>query len=375
MYIRQQLLQNIDQLDWQQKVLVIFGPRQIGKTTLLEHYLESRSNYLYLSGEDIDAQPFLTSHSLETLKSYISDHQLLVIDEAQKVPNIGQTLKLLIDHIKPLQIIATGSSGFDLACNVGEPLTGRKYTLNLFPLSQIELQAIENPIITKAKLPERLIYGSYPEVVLARDLQQKQRYLKELVNSYLYKDILELDGIRKSQKIGQLLQLIAYQIGKTVSIHELATQLGLNAATVERYLDLLEQCFVIVKIGPYSNNLRKVIRKGHRFYFYDNGVRNALVNQFNPIEQRNDIDQLWENYLVMERIKKQHYQELFTNNYFWRTYDQQEADWVEEKNGQLHGYEFKWQARNVRAPKAWQKDYPNAEYQVIHQDNYLEFIT
>lgn len=375
MYIHQHLLDKIDTLLKPSKVLVIYGPRRIGKTTLLNKYLDNAKNYLLTNGEDIYVQDFLSSQSIEKLKNFVGKHTLLVIDEAQKIPQIGSNLKLIVDHCPGVRVIATGSSAFDLAHHLGEPLTGRKITLKMFPLSQIELNSIETPAQTAARLEERLIYGSYPEIILMRDLIERKKYLQELVSSYLYKDILELDGIRKSEKIIQLLQLLAFQLGKEVSLSELGQQLGLNKATIQRYLDLLEKSFVLIKLSGFSRNLRKEISKSSRYYFYDTGIRNAIINQFSPLTLRNDVGELWENYIIIERLKKQSYHDILSNNYFWRTYDQQEIDWIEERDGTLYGYEIKWKKQNIKFPTVFSQSYPNSQFALIHNNNYLEFIT
>lgn len=375
-YIHQYLLDILLDLKIRNKVLVIYGPRQVGKTTLLTKFLAQKKGYLLVNGEDIDVQYYLSSQSIPRLKQFVGDHKLLVIDEAQKIPNIGLNLKLLVDHCPDVQIITTGSSAFDLAEYLGEPLTGRKVTLKMFPLSQIEIGQMENLAQVKSHLEERLLYGSYPEVVLMSSNEDRKAYLRELVASYLYKDILELEGIRKSKKIIQLLQLLAFQIGRAVSLSELGQQLGLNKGTVERYLDLLEKTFVLINLSGFSRNLRKEISKKSRYIFYDIGVRNAVINQFNPLSLRDDIGQIWENYVLMERLKKQEYYKMDANNYFWRTYDQQEIDWVEERDGQLYGYEIKWQRPDrIKVPSEWQKTYKRASFEVIHQENYLDFIT
>lgn len=376
MYIHQVLLDIFNRiLPAQNKAVILLGPRRCGKTTLLHKFLEDKSNYLLVDGEDINVQNFLSSQSIEKLKSFIGEHNWLVIDEAQNIPNIGINLKLIVDHLPNVQVIATGSSAFDLANHTGEPLTGRKITFNLYPLAQMELMSLENRIQTNANLENRLIFGSYPEIILQSDNNKKQQYLRELNAAYLYKDILALDGLKKSQKIVQLLQLIAHQIGKEVSMTELGAQLGLHKATIEKYLDLLEKTFVLIGVSGFSRNLRKEIAKKSRYYFYDLGVRNAIINQFNPLAFRNDVGELWENYIILERLKKQSYQQLIANNYFWRTYDQQEIDWVEEREGKLFGYEIKWNNKSKsKPPKQWISTYPEANYTLINPDNYLEFI-
>lgn len=367
---------NIKKLLRPGKAVIIYGPRRCGKTTLIYEYLKNvKDKYMLVNGEDITVHEYLSSQSIEKLKNFVGDKKLLVIDEAQKIKNIGQNLKLIIDHIKNIKIIATGSSSFGLAQNIGEPLTGRKFTLKLFPLSQLEIRGIENIAQTEDNLENRLIYGSYPEIVTGNDNNKKEIYLKEIISSCLYKDILELDGLKHSDKLIKLLRLLTFQIGKEVSLTELGTQLGMSKNTVERYLDLLEKSFIIYKLNGFSRNLRKEISKNARYYFYDNGIRNALINNFNTLNIRDDIGMLWENYIITERMKKQEYTQKIVNNYFWRTYDRKEVDLVEEKGGKVHGYEIKWQNKKTQAPKDWLQTYKNADFKVINKENYLKFIT
>lgn len=376
MYIRQKQLDNLIQLLTPGKVVILYGARRTGKTTLVQEFLKDlKEPFLFVSGEDINVQEFLASRSVEKLKAFIGSSRFLVIDEAQSVSNIGINLKLIVDHIEGICVVATGSSSFDLARNVGEPLTGRKYTLKLYPLAQFEIGQTENLAQTAANLETRLIYGSYPEIVLMPDNRRREQYLREIVSSYLYKDILELDGVRHSSKIGRLLQLIAFQIGREVSCNELAGQLGMSKNTVERYLDLLEKAFVVFRLQGFSRNLRKEISKNSRYFFLDVGIRNALINNFNPVSLRDDIGLLWENYLVMERLKKQEYHGFPANNYFWRTYSRQEIDFVEEREGRLNGFEMKWGKGKNRPPKEWATAYPEASWQLVNRENYLEFIS
>ena len=375
MYIPQRQLENLKSAIRPGKVVVIYGARRTGKTTLLKEFLKGRPEpYLLVSGDDITVQNYLSSQSLEKLKAFVGNNLLLVVDEAQKVQNIGLNLKLLVDHIPGISIIATGSSSFDLARSVGEPLTGRKTTLVQYPLAQLELSSIEQRHETDARLEQRLIYGSYPEIVLMNDNREREQYLKEIVSSYLYKDILELEGIRQSAKIGRLLQLIAFQISKEVSYNELGTSLGMSKNTVDHYLDLLEKAFVLQKLGGFSRNLRNEVTKNSRYYFCDNGVRNALINNFNPIDLRNDIGEFWENYLLIERLKLQEYLREPANNYFWRTYTKKEIDLVEEKDGLLHGYEMKWGKARPHPPKEWITAYPGSSWSLVNKENYLDFI-
>ncbi|MDP8258913.1 MAG: ATP-binding protein [Candidatus Aadella gelida] len=375
MYIPQAQLDNLHRLLTPKKAVIIYGPRRCGKTTLLEHFRqEIKEDCLFVTGEDINVHDYLSSQSVEKLKSFVGKRKIIIIDEAQKIKNIGLNLKLILDHVPKVKIIASGSSSFDLASQVGEPLTGRKFTLKMFPLAQLELKHIENQAESAAHLEERLIYGSYPEVVLMEDNTSRKTYLRELVSSYLYKDILELDGLRHSDKLIRLLQLLSFQIGKEISYDELGRQLGMSKNTVDRYLDLLEKAFVVFKLSGFSRNLRKEVSKNSRFFFYDIGVRNALVNNFNPLSLRNDIGMLWENYLIIERFKKQEYLNQQANNYFWRTYDQKEIDLIEERDGKLYGYEMKWSEKKVKIQKEWLDTYKNAEYKLVNKKNYLDFI-
>lgn len=376
MYIIQKQLENLKRALLPGKAVIIYGARRTGKTTLVKRFLHDIDEpYLFVNGEDITVQGYLASQSIEKLSAFVGANRLLVVDEAQKVPGIGSNLKLIVDHIPDIRIIATGSSSFDLARAVGEPLTGRKTTLRLYPLSQMEIGQIEQRHQTDANLESRLIHGSYPEVVLTNDKRAREQYLKEIVASYLYKDVLELDGIRHSSKISRLLQMMAFQVGKEVSYTELGANLGMSKNTIEHYLDLLEKAFVIQKLSGFSRNLRSEITKNSRYYFLDNGVRNALVNNFNALELRNDCRELWENYLVIERLKRQEYLLEQSNNYFWRTYSQKEIDLVEEREGKLFGYKMKWGAARARPPKEWLAAYPNASWQLINRQNYLELIT
>jgi predicted AAA+ superfamily ATPase len=374
-YIPQKHLGNLRNMVAPGKVVVIYGPRQVGKTTLVKQYVEDvKEGLLFVDGDDIVVKEYLESRSIQKLRDFVGDHSLLVVDEAQHVDKIGLNLKLITDHLPGVKVIATGSSSFELARDVGEPLTGRKFVLTLFPLAQMEISSMEDRHETEANRESRLIYGSYPEVVTRRDNRARQEYLREIVSSYLFKDILALEGVRYANKLVRLLQLLAFQIGKEVSLNELGTQLAMSKNTVERYLDLLEKVFVIYRLFGFSRNLRKEVTKSHRFYFFDNGIRNALIQNFNPLALRNDLGELWENYVMAERVKKREYLRQACNAYFWRTYDKQEIDLVEEREGRLFGYEMKWNSTPKKAPKAWQAGYPEAGFRVIHRENYLEFI-
>ncbi|KAB1157074.1 ATP-binding protein [Flavobacterium luteum] len=360
------------------KVLILLGARRVGKTELIKNYLSTipKESYLQLNGEDVEDSNLLKERSITNYSRLLSNVKLLVIDEAQNIPDIGLILKLIVDSIDGIKIIATGSSVFDLSNKLGEPLVGRKNTIYLFPLAQIEFANYENYKETTSKLEERLLFGSYPELEQYPDWNDKISYLKEIINSYLLKDILVFDGIKQSNKILDLLKLIAFQVGQEVSLQELARQLGISKNTVESYLDLLSKVFVIYKVPGFSRNLRKEITKSNRWYFYDNGIRNGIIANFTRLESRTDVGALWENYLASERIKHQNYAQKTVTNYFWRTYDQQELDWLEEENGKLSGFEFKWnENRKAKIPTAFAKAYPEATFEVINKGNYLDFIT
>jgi len=374
-YIEQAQLPRLERLVRPGKVVVVYGPRRVGKTTLVERFAEGCEDPLLVSGEDIVVREYLESESIAKLRSFVGSRQTLIVDEAQYVRNIGLNLKLLVDHVPGLRVVATGSSSFDLANRTGEPLTGRKFTLLMFPLAQLEIGATEALHETQAALDTRLIYGSYPEVVLSGSNEDRELILRELVSSYLFKDILQLEDVRHSDKLSRLLQLLAFQIGKDVSVSELGAQLGLSKNTIDRYLDLLEKVFVIYSRRGFSRNLRKEVSKSRRYYFVDNGVRNSLISNFNPPTLRDDTGALWENYAVTERMKANLYSGRAVQSYFWRTYQKQEIDLVEDSAGRLAAFEMKWAPhRRTTPPTAWRKAYPDASFDVIHRDSYLPFV-
>jgi len=375
-YYKRAILEDLQLKLKPNKVLILLGARRVGKTQVIKKYLESTNeNVLQLNGEDINDARLLEERSASNYTKLLQNVSILIIDEAQSITDIGLILKLIVDSIEGIKVIATGSSMFDLANKLGEPLVGRKNTMYLFPLAQIEFTQFENYKQTTEKLEERLIYGGYPEVTHYDSWGEKQTYLREIVNSYLLKDILVFDGIKNADKIYDLLRLIAFQVGKEVSLQELGNQLNISKNTVEKYLDLLSKVFIIFKIEGFSKNLRKEITKSSRWYFYDNGIRNTIINNFNTINNRTDIGDLWENYLASERFKKQQYQKIYKQNYFWRTYDQQELDWLETEAETIAGYEFKWnENRKTKIPGAFAKAYPEATFEVINKQNYLDFI-
>lgn len=378
MYIERTLLEELKKTIKPNKVLILLGARRVGKTELLNHYLTTIPNkdYLLMNGEDQDTIDLLKEKRISHYQRLFTGIDLLVIDEAQNIPQIGQILKLIVDHIKGLKIIATGSSMFDVNNILGEPLVGRKNTLHLYPFAQTEYSAHEKTVETYNKLEERLIFGSYPELEHLDSWEDKEKYLKEMVSSFLLKDILAFDHIRNSKKIIDLLRLIAFQVGHEVSIQELGRQLGMSKNTVDKYLDLLSKVFIIYKIKGFSRNLRKEISKSDRWYFYDNGIRNAIIGNYNRIKSRTDVGDLWENYLASERVKYQSYKNMSVQNYFWRTYDRQEIDWIEDCNAELNAFEFKWNPNKTpKVPAAWKKTYPKAKFQIINNRNYLDWIT
>lgn len=367
---------NLDSMVKPGRVLVIYGPRRVGKTTLLKNYLEgTKYRYKIDSGDNMLTRHVLGSQDFKALDEYIQGYDGLALDEAQQIPHIGMGLKILIDNHPEFRIIATGSSSFDLAQQTGEPLTGRKRTINLFPFSQQELLSLYNRFELSEHLHDFLIFGSYPQVITAVSRKDKITELEELVSSYLLKDIFSLERLRHSRTIFDLLKLLAFQIGSEVSINELATQLGINGKTVERYLDLLEKSFVIFRLGSLSRNLRNEIRSKQKYFFVDTGVRNGIISQFNDISLRDDVGKLWENFIISERMKKRSYEEAYANSYFWRTYEQQEIDLIEEKDGTFFAFEMKWKApQKISAPRKFSETYTNSEYTVIHPNNYLDYV-
>lgn len=357
------------------KVVIVFGARRVGKTLLVKEILAKVNEpVLILNGEDINVHDKLANRSVENYKQILGTYKLLYIDEAQKIPEIEEKLKLMIDEIDGLKIIISGSSSFDIHKDAGEPLTGRKYTFNLYTFSENEYNQIENSISKIDRLSERLVFGNYPELLHLPDRDDKIDYLNEMISSYLLKDILVYEHIKNSQKIFNLLRLVAFQIGGEVSLQELGKQLGISKNTVEKYLDLLNKVFILHKVEGFSRNLRKEITKNSRWYFLDNGIRNAVIANFNPVHARNDIGALWENYMISERLKYQSYKRISSNNYFWRTYEQQEIDWVEERDGSLFGYEFKWKEDKVKIPTQWKSAYPGASFELINVNNFNEWL-
>lgn len=359
------------------KITVLYGPRRTGKTTLVKDILKTFSfKSRYANGDELPVREIMSSQNSETLNTLLAENDLLIIDEAQRIQNIGLNLKILVDNHPDKYILATGSASFDLANKINEPLTGRKNTLLLYPISFGELVNSFGMFDAVKQLERWLVWGTYPEVVTIEDPQKRKSYLDELTGSYLYKDILELAGVRHPEKIINILRLLAFQIGQEVSIPEIASNVALNRETVERYLDLLEKSFVIFRRGGFSRNLRKEIVKNNRYYFFDNGIRNSLIQNFNPLTIRNDMGQLWENFLIVERLKTLEYTGISVNSYFWRTYDQKEIDLIEEREGKIFAYECKWQGVHKNTiEKEFTAAYPDAQISTINKDNFRDFLT
>lgn len=377
MKIQRFLLPKIEQAVTAGKVVVLYGPRQVGKTTLATDLLARTAlRQRFVNADELVYREALSSQSRQRLGELIGDSQLLVIDEAQRVPNIGLNLKIVVDSFPQVAVIATGSASFDLANKISEPLTGRTLTFHLHPVSFPEIRATLGALEARSQLDRWLVWGGYPAIVTTDDPVLRERLLGELTGAYLYRDILELEGVRRSEKIVDLLRLLAFQIGQEVSLSELASSLALNRDTVERYLDLLEKVFVIFKVRGFSRNLRKEISKNARYYFYDNGVRNSLIQNFNPLRLRNDVGQLWENFLMIERRKANQIAGRSANTYFWRTYDQKEIDCIEERGGKLYGFEFKWQGEMKKITRQeFMQAYPDSELVTVTRENFEAFLS
>lgn len=359
----------------QGKVIGLFGARRTGKTVLMQTIKEKMKvqNILMVHGENLDVAEILSSTRTSVLKKFLAGYDLLFVDEAQKIPNIGDNLKLIVDTIPEVGIFVTGSSAFDLNRKIGEPLTGRGRNYLLFPFAQAELD--EDFLKQKENLETRLVYGYYPQVVISETIEDKIAALESIKNGYLLRDILELDNLKDSLFILNLLRLLAFQVGNDVSVAELANSLQVSRKTVVRYLELLEKCFIIFSHQGFSRNLRKEFSKSPRYYFWDNGIRNVVINNFNRLDLRDDVGRLWENYCIAERRKMNHYNSRNVNYYFWRTYDQKEIDLIEEWNGKLLGTEFKWKAGKARNQAEFLGAYKDSTFEVITRENYFDFIT
>lgn len=365
--LEEKIIQKLDK----GKAILVIGPRQVGKTTLINSILENR-DHLFLDGDDSTVRNLLTNPNTEQLKSIIGNYKTLFIDEAQRIENIGLTLKIITDQFKKVQLLVSGSSAFELNNQTSEPLTGRKWEYKLYPISWQELEDSIGYVKSEQQLELRILYGMYPDVI--NHPGDEIEVLKQLTNSYLYKDIFAFSGIRKPQVLEKLLRALALQLGSEVSYNELAQLVGVDKNTVSNYIDVLEKGYVIFRLSSFSRNLRNEIKTNQKIYFYDTGVRNAIIGNFNLLDSRSDKGGLWENFLIAERIKKLAYDGSLSNSYFWRTKQQQEVDYVEEVSGKITGYEFKWSEKaKAKLPKSFMESY-NATIEVIHRNNFREFV-
>ena len=372
MYHRQ-ILPHLEKWLFQNKVLVLYGARQVGKTTISKYLTEKHAG-LYLNCERNEVKNVFLSRNPEKILSYVGEKKFIVLDEAQKIASIGEILKLLIDTYPERQFLATGSSSFNLANQTTEPLTGRKITFVLYPLSLTELN--QNKFVLQNQLENFLLYGMYPDIVKTKSVDVKKVKLDELAGDYLYKDVLEFENLKRSDLLHKLLQALALQLGNEVSYHELAVLLQTSTETIQRYIQLLEQSFVIYRLSSLSRNLRKELAKKVKIFFYDLGVRNSILQNFTPIDLRNDIGALWENFCINERKKLMQRQMQKANTYFWRTYNQKEIDYIEEKDNFMKAFECKWNSKKiVKVPKDFADNYPQSSFNVINQENYFKFLT
>lgn len=373
MMIKRKLQDIIEKKLFDGKAILLMGPRQVGKTTLLKELFGGREDVMWLNGGELDVQVLFEGVSATRLRAMFGRKKVIIIDEAQRIPDIGLRLKLVTDQIKDVQLIATGSSAFELATKTGESLTGRKWEYKMYPFSFGEMVDEHGLLEEKRMIPHRLIFGYYPEVVMR--LGEEREILRLLSDSYLYKDVLMSDQINKPDSLVKLLQALAFQVGSQVSYNELAQLCGLDSKTVEKYVVLLEQSYVIFRLNSFCRNLRNELKTSKKIYFYDNGIRNALIANFNQIEGRADRGALWENFLISERKKFLEYNRLWGNSWFWRTKEQKEIDWVEERDGKIIGYEFKWNPdQKVKIPRLFLDSYENSDFRVIHRDNCDSFL-
>ncbi|MBK7939369.1 MAG: ATP-binding protein [Lewinellaceae bacterium] len=367
--------QNIRQWLGKGKAIIVTGPRQVGKTTLVRQITQSLDRKtLWLTGDDPETRSLFDNISLARLQTIIGQNEVVVVDEAQRFTNAGLMLKLFTDHLPQVQLFVTGSSSLDLASQTKESLTGRKFEFSLYPLSFVEMSGYQGYLAERSLLEHRMLYGFYPEVV-RHEPQQAQKILNDLSDGLMYKDLLTLDQIKKPSLLVKLLQALALQIGSEVSYNEVAQLIGADPLTVEKYVDLLEQSFVLFRLPSLSRNARNEIRKGRKIYFLDNGIRNSIIKNFSPLTLRTDTGALWENFLLAERMKRNAYTDYFCNTYFWRTTTQQEIDYVEDAGGQLHAFEFKWQSKKpARFPKSFLEAYPSSESRLIDKENFDGFV-
>lgn len=355
------------------KIIIVLGPRQVGKTTLLKKICENNGPYLFLNGDDINIRALFENAGEQKLRQIIGKNKVIFIDEAQRINNIGLSLKIIYDTIPNVQVVASGSSALDLSSEINEPLTGRKWEYHLWPISWQEYVNHFNYIKAEGDLENRMIYGMYPEVI--NEKGSEIEVIRQLSNSNLYKDLLNYKGIRNPELLEKLLKALALQLGSEVNYNELSQLLQVDRGTIESYIRLLEQSFVIFRLPAFSRNQRNEIKNSRKIYFYDNGIRNALISNFNTLSLRQDVGALWENFVISERVKKQAYENWYGNRYFWRTYQKSEIDYIEEKDGMIHAFEIKWNPKKKpKIPTAFAKAYPNYDYQIINRENYAEFL-
>ena len=372
--VERHIQSNIQSLLGGGKAIVIMGARQVGKSTLLRQMLGERQDVIWMNGDDLDIQELFSNMTSTRIRAILGSKRILVIDEAQRISDIGLRLKLITDQVPDVQVIATGSSSFELASKVNEPLTGRKREFRMYPLTFGEMVQHTQFLDEVRMIPHRMVYGYYPEVVC--NPGDERAILKELSDSYLYKDILSLDSINKPDKLVRLLKALALQIGSQVSYNEIGTLIGLDSKTVERYVDILEKSFIVFRLGTFSRNLRNELKASRKIYFWDLGIRNAIIGNLAQIENRTDAGELWENFVIAERMKRNAYKCSFAQSYFWRTRQQHEIDYLEEEDGILYAFEFKWNLRkaNVKCPESFKTAYPEAVYKVITPENIEEFL-
>ncbi len=356
------------------KAIIIMGARQVGKSTLLGEIFRNKENVMWMSGDDIDVQQLFADMTSSRIRAILGNNKYIVIDEAQRIPDVGLRLKLITDQVQNVQVIATGSSSFELAAHINETLTGRKREISMFPLTYGEMVAHTNLLEEHRMIPHRMIYGYYPEVVTSPG--EEKTVLKELTDSYLYKDILMLDSIAKPDKLKKLIRALAFQIGEQVSYNEVGQLVGLDSKTVERYIDILEKSYIIFRLGSFSRNLRNELKLSRKIYFWDLGIRNATIANFTQIENRTDVGALWENFIISERMKLHAIRQNWINTWFWRTQQQKEIDLIEEENGILRAYEFKWNPAKsrIKVPESFAKAYPETSFQVITPESIDDFI-
>lgn len=372
-FIQRQMQKRIEDSLFKGKVVIIYGARQVGKTTIIKNLQEKYPDSVYFNCDELDVREALTDKTSTEIKSFIGDKKLIFLDEAQRIKNIGLSLKLIVDNFPEIQVVATGSSSFDLSNQISEPLTGRKHEFLIYPFSLQELNIGKSEIEIDRFLENRIIFGMYPEVATKSGKEQKEA-VREIAKSYLFKDILQYRNIKNPEVLEKLLQALALQIGNEVSYNELSTIVGVDKKTIADYIEILEKAFIVFQLKPFSRNLRNELKKLRKIYFFDNGIRNALVNNFNPIDLRQDIGSLWENFMISERLKFNNNNNIDNNIYFWRTHEKKEIDYLEERDGKIYAFEFKWKKDKANSPKIFLEEYKNSEFKLVNKSNYQKFV-